>query len=143
MNVVDIASRRPQATIAQLRQVTRIYPDLDPRFAGMPFVSEETNAGGWPVEKWIDDENATHSDGRQFARLAMAAMAMPHPYHLGSRALEVTLEAIVAQHVAKRVRGGKGSRTMSRAADGFVREIARTLEALLQSAFDMERESRS
>ncbi len=121
--VIDLASRRDAANVAAIGSSGQLQGTTE--FAGLPFTSAETNDYGWPVSMWTLDENSTCQQGKDYALLALRIIAKDHPkYGNGRRALALTLEAIIMQQVALRAKGGKGSRSMTNAAYGFLAGIS-------------------
>jgi hypothetical protein len=97
-----------------------------PSVKALPFVSAEWHNEYWPESMWVDvptdDWRADRERGKHFAKLTIAALIADRPNH--GRALEIIFEAIVNDAIRRRAKGGKGSRTMLGAVDGYLGELA-------------------
>jgi hypothetical protein len=113
----------------------RVCQTFEPHVKALPFVAmpdgepELTIAA--PLSYWSPAPGATHQDGRTFARLAVSAVLADADAYRGQpcgRRLEQIIEGIVADAVARRLKGGKGSRVvLTPCADGFLRELSAVL----------------
>jgi len=96
-----------------------------PSVKSLPFASVGKNEFGWPDTFWADvptnDYQADRERGRQFAKLTIAAIiadqATPRP-------LEAIFESIVEDAIRRKAKGGKGSRTLPGAVDGYMEALA-------------------
>jgi hypothetical protein len=114
------------------RTPQKIRRKLGPSVKRLPFV---TLAGGSPRSRvksyWNDVPTANGRDdfkrGKKYAALAIEAMTADGCAWY----LERIMEAIVADARSRKARGGKHSRTLPPAVDGFIHELSRRFCAML------------
>lgn len=104
-----------------------------PAFKALPFVTlkepEERTGGFGDGSSWWNDaptDNccADYRRGKAYAQMAVAAIAVD-ACHV--RALELVFEHIYLDAIRRREKGGKYSRSMPNAAQGFLSEIAKVI----------------
>jgi hypothetical protein len=115
-NIDPLWTRTPDETRAMVA----------PSVKSLPFVSAEWHNDYWPESMWVDlptdDWRADRERGKHFAKLTIAALIADRPNH--GRVLGVIFEAMVSDAIRRRVKGGKGSRKMLGAVDGYLEELA-------------------
>ena len=118
-----------QAAIAKAEAdgwtLERLRRNFGPSLNQLPFV-ETTNDGS--VTKmarnyWIDRGKESYQEGRNRADQTIAAIYAD--YGGGGHKLQRIFEGIVSDTIARRARGGRGSRRMSATADGFLDGLSR------------------
>jgi hypothetical protein len=131
-DVIELEARRkgaaseqpiaPKWTIAKLRQV------YAPAFKSLPFIQRknETSIFEKPITFWNDapgfDHKTDFKRGRLFAEMTIEAIAADN---CGSGPLEATFAAIIKDAVARKAKGGKHTRTLPPAVDGFLWELSK------------------
>lgn len=136
-NVILLADRltaqsehRKEWTIADVRRIHA------PAFTALPFVTrkEVSDKLSQAISFWNDipsgDGMSDYKRGRIFAGMVVDAIATDQ---CGSRPLERAFEAIILDAVARRVKGGKHSRTLPPAVDGFLLELSKVIATKSQS----------
>ena len=141
--VIDARARfiRRRATTPSLGSASLIRPDFrschwkpekprrrfGPSLKSLPFVKMKGHGQrARPTTFWNDAPTGKGRDdfkrGRRYATLAIAAIAADG---CASWDLERIIEAIVVDAASRKVKGGKYSRTLPPAVDGFIHELSR------------------
>ena len=98
-----------------------------PSVKRLPFVSTEWHNEYWPESMWVDvptdDHPADNKRGEHFAKLTIGALMADRA--INGRALQIIFEAIVNDAIRRRAKGGKGSRTLPSAVNGFLWGLAK------------------
>lgn len=106
--------------------VEEMRRDFHPTVNSLPFITRSNDANPFSrvVSFWNDTPtgNGDHARGRHYANLLVAAMAADR---CGGRPLEQIISAIIDDGMARRKKGGRGSRSMTPTVDGFLRELGR------------------
>jgi hypothetical protein len=111
------------------RDIYEWWKARHPEIMQLPFVTRiegrdgEFNINFWNVQSsdGIDDIKR----GRKYAKLTIAALGNAK-YASVYRALEMMFEAIVTDAIARRAKGGKGSRTnITSVGNGFLSELSK------------------
>jgi hypothetical protein len=101
-----------------------------PSVKTLPFVSTEWRNDYWPASMWVDvptdDYQADRERGRVFAAMTIAAICADHPI---IQPLQIIFHAIVDDAIRRRAKGGKGSRTLPGAVDGFLEGLGKFIES--------------
>jgi hypothetical protein len=143
--VIDARARfiRPRATTPSIGSANLIRPDfsschwkpekprhtLGPSLKSLPFVEMKgSGQRASPASFWKDIPTGKGRDdfkrGRRYAALAIAAIAADG---CASWELAKIIKAIVVDAASRRAKGGKYSRTLPPAIDGFIHELSRQL----------------
>jgi hypothetical protein len=125
-HVIEAAHRfKPQAAAAW--KEAEIRRAFNPTYNLLPFVTRSpiSRACDVPLSFWNDvptrGRKSDHARGRDYARLALAAIAADDS---SSRPLEQTFRAIIKQVAAQPRRGRKRTRALPPAVDGFLWEMS-------------------
>ena len=122
-NVVTASIIRPDFTGSHWKPRRTFGPSLKT----LPFVKMKGHGQrARPTTFWNDAPTGKGRDdfkrGRRYATLAIAAIAADG---CASWDLERIIEAIVVDAASRKVKGGKYSRTLPPAVDGFIHELSR------------------
>ena len=93
----------------------------------LPFVAMKDHRGGRAANYWSDAPTGNGRDdfkrGKEYAVLTIEAMTVDGcPWYL-----EKIIEALVTDAISRRARGGKHSRALPPAVNGFIHELSRQL----------------
>jgi hypothetical protein len=122
------AHKRPLPPNPQRTEMTaESRAHFAPSVKSLPFVSDRWGNECWPESMWADvPTNDYHADcerGKLFANLTISALIADKPAHHCS--LELIFKAIVEDAVRRKAKGGKGSRTMPAAVQGYLETLAK------------------
>ena len=103
----------------------RLRRNFGPSLNELPFVELANDGSVTKMARnyWIDMGKESYQEGRDRADLTIAAIYAD--YGGGGYKLQRIFEGIIRNTIARRARGGRGSRRMSATADGFLDGLSR------------------
>lgn len=120
MSVIDASERFAKKPIPP-RTLDQVRACFAPSVKALPFAGGRRDEHGWPETFWNDvptvDPRADYKRGEHFAEMTIAALMVDY---CGANPLGRIFDSIIDDAVKRRVKGGKGSRTMPYAVHGYL-----------------------